>query len=120
MFGFNRIIIRIRKAISVILAMALAISCGVNKKNSKTSIILVYDEPVSGYNVSGTFYPFGPNTETGQVELVFAPVNGGDTLVFSKVDCFEEENPDNPETFEEGIDLCLEIIDRQVEKLKDR
>ena len=23
-------------------------------------------------------------------------------------------------TFEEGLDLCLEIIDRQVEKLKDR
>ena len=118
MFGFNRIFIRTRKAISVILAMALAISCGVNNSNSKTSITLVYDEPISGYNVSGTFYPFGPNTETGQVELVFAPVNGGDTLVFSNVDCFEEENHENPEKFT-GKNICDYVFSEQFSGFHD-
>lgn len=118
MFGFNRIFIRTRKAISVILAMALALSCGVNNSNSKTSITLVYDEPISGYNVSGTFYPFGPNTETGQVELVFAPVNGGDTLVFSNVDCFEEENPENTEKFT-GKNICDYVFSEQFSGFHD-
>ncbi len=95
MFGFDNIISRTRKAISVFLAMALALSCGV-KKPSNT---LIYDEPVSGYYVSGTFYPFEPTTETGQVELRFVPVNGGKTLVFSNVDCHEEDNPEVPLKF---------------------
>ena len=88
MFGLNSNIIRKSKALNVILGMALAISCDAKNDNSKTSITLIYDEPVSGYDVSGTFNPFGPTTETGQVELRFVPVNGGDTLVFSNVDCF--------------------------------
>ena len=96
MFGLNSKTYCLGKALSVSLTLFLALTVGCQKKNTKTSIVLVYDEPINGYNVSGRFYPFGSSTETGQVELRFAPVNGGEALVFSNVDCFEEDNPEHP------------------------
>ncbi len=96
MFGLNSKTYCLGKALSASLTLFLALTVGCQKKNTKTSIVLVYDEPINGYNVSGRFYPFGSSTETGQVELRFAPVNGGEALVFSNVDCFEEDNPEHP------------------------
>lgn len=93
------IIISTRRAIGVFLAMAIALSCVFKNNKSKTSITLIYDEPVNGYYMSGTFYPFGPTTETGQVEFRFVPVNGGEALVFSNVDCFEDDNPEHPSKY---------------------
>lgn len=63
------------------------------------SVMLEFDKPVSGYSVSGVFYPFDRTSEMGQVELKFVPENGGDTLVFSNVGCFEEDNPKSPSKF---------------------
>ena len=61
---------------------------------SKIRIRLIYDEPVSDYSVSGWFYPFDAESETGQVELHFVPVDGGNELVFSNVGKHEEGHPD--------------------------
>ncbi len=64
------------------------------------SVTLVYDTPISGYEVSGTFYPFDAYCETGQVELQFKPLDGGPVLVFSNVGKTEEEgHPEWPQKF---------------------
>lgn len=70
-----------------------------NATDSLIKINIVYDEPVNGYNVTGVFYPFDADGETGQVELKFTPVNGGRTLVFSNVGLHEEGHPDWPQKF---------------------
>ena len=82
-----------------IVLLFLVLSCGLNDKNTRLSVVLLYDTPVNGYKVSGAFYPFSPTSETGQVELRFVPVNGGEALVFSNVDCFEEDNPEYPSKY---------------------
>lgn len=99
MFGLNSNTCCLGKALSVSLALFLALTVGCQNKSTKTSIVLIYDEPVNGYKVSGRFFPFGSSTETGQVELKFVPVNGGEALVFSNVDCFEEDNPEYPSKY---------------------
>ena len=94
----NRILI-------AILSFLLAVSCVDKSKSEKTSIVLLYDTPVNGYKVSGAFSPFSPTSETGQVELRFVPVNGGEALVFSNVDRFEEDNPKYPMKFSDSAIL---------------
>ena len=84
--------------IAFVLALVLC-GCG------KTSVVMVFDKPVGGYSVSGVYYPFDRTSETGQVELKFIPENGGDTLVFSNVGCFEEDNPKSPSKFT-GKNIC--------------
>ena len=79
------------------LALILLSFCGICQEEIKVRII--YDEPVDGYNVSGWFYPFKADSETGQVELHFVPVNGGKELVFSNVGKSEDGHPDWPEKF---------------------
>ena len=88
-----------KKLLFLITFVFTLITCSGNRQKGETSIILIYDEPVSGYNVSGVFYPFSSTAETGQVELCFVPIDGGDTLYFSNVGCFEEDNPDYPLKF---------------------
>lgn len=70
------------------------LSCETKSKDDQISIVLLYEEPINGYFVSGLFYPFDNTAETGQVILTFIPTNGGDTLVFSNIGCFEKENPE--------------------------
>ena len=87
---------RMNKTFLAIISSFLVLSCGLNNNNARLSVVLLYDTPVNGYKVSGAFYPFSPTSETGQVELRFVPVNGGEALVFSNVDRFEEDNPEYP------------------------
>ena len=79
-------IITIVKRLLVIIPVLFVLSCSSKKLNELVSTVLIFDEPVSGYNVSGTFYPFNAISETGHVELTFAPVGGGKALVFSDAD----------------------------------
>ena len=74
-------------------------SCGHQPDNLPIKTYIIYDEPVKGYRVTGVFYPFGTDSETGQIELRFKPVKGGQTLVFSNVGQHEEEYPDRPMKF---------------------
>lgn len=78
--------ITIVKRLLVIIPVLFVLSCSSKKQNELVSTVLIFDEPVSGYNVSGTFYPFDAFSETGQVELTFAPVSGGKALVYSDAD----------------------------------
>lgn len=78
--------------IAFVLALGLC-GCG------KTSVVMIFDKSVSGYSVSGVFYPFDRTSEMGQVELKFVPTNGGDTLVYSNVGCFEEDALESPSKF---------------------
>lgn len=84
--------------ITFVLALAL---CGC----SKPSVVMVFDKTVSGYSVSGVFYPFDRTSEVGQAELKFVPENGGETLVFSNVGCFEDDNSKTPSKFT-GKNIC--------------
>ena len=75
------------------------------RKEESLHINLVYDTPVNGYYVSGVFYPFDETSETGQIELLFTPVNGGEALVFSNVGHFEKDKPENQAKFT-GKNIC--------------
>lgn len=99
MLGSNNFRKIIRRTSLAFLAFIWTLSCGVKKTNDALSIFLFYDEPISGYHVSGSFHPFGPTSETGQVELRFVPTSGGDTLLFSNVGCYEQDNPEYPIKF---------------------
>ncbi len=69
-------------------------SCGRNTDEFPIKTYIVYDEPVNGYRVTGVFYPFDANTETGQIELRFKPIKGGRTLVYSTIGEHEEGHPE--------------------------
>jgi hypothetical protein len=73
--------------------------CGNGSNDSPIKVNIIYDEPVSGYNVTGVFYPFDSKSETGQIELRFTPVNGGRTLVYSNVGKHEAGHPEWPQKF---------------------
>lgn len=105
MFSYRSNSKRAKRLLFAFLAIVLALSCRVKNNNDRTAIVLIYEEPINGYYVSGSFYPFGPTTETGQVELRFVPINGGESFVFSNVDCFEKENPALPSKFT-GKNIC--------------
>ena len=96
---------RMNKTFLAIISSFLVLSCGLNNNNARLSVVLLYDTPVNGYKVSGAFYPFSPTSETGQVELRFVPENGGETLVFSNVNCFEDDNPKYPMKFSDSAIL---------------
>jgi hypothetical protein len=72
---------------------------GNGSNDSPIKVNIIYDEPVSGYYVTGEFHPFDAESETGQIELRFTPVNGGRTLVLSNVGKHEAGHPDWPQKF---------------------
>ena len=94
-----------KKLFQVISVLIIIVSCGTSSKNGETAIVLLYEEPISGYRVSGLFYPFSVSSETGQVELTFIPTNGGNPLLFSNVGRFEDSNLDSPSKFT-GKNIC--------------
>lgn len=63
------------------------------------AVPFVFDKPINGYSVSGSFYPFSSNSETGQVEITFTPLDRGRTLVYSNVGLAEEGHPEWPQKF---------------------
>lgn len=84
--------------IFVILFVILS-SCSHQPANLPIKTFIIYDEPVNGYRVTGVFYPFEADAETGQIELRFKPVKGGHPLIFSIVGTHEEGHPEWPEKF---------------------
>ena len=88
-----------KNALLLLLALTLLPFCGFCQEEAQIKVRIIYDEPVSGYNVTGVFYPFDAESETGQIELRFTPVNGGRTLVFSNVGKHEAGHPDWPQKF---------------------
>lgn len=71
----------------------LVLSCGNNIKSNHTLTVQVkYDSPVNGYMVTGEFYPFESQSETGQVMLRFTSLEGGQNFVYSNVGKTEDGN----------------------------
>ena len=109
---------KIEKELLSVLFYIGVIACGSREKEISLKTALVYDGIVNGYQVSGDFYPFSSTSQTGQVVLRFAPVNGGDTLVFSNVGCLEEYNSENPAKFT-GKNLCDYVFSEEFSGFHD-
>ena len=84
-----------------------ALSFGQNNAQSghPITIHIKYDKPVSGYVVSGEFYPFDADAETGQVTLRFRSLTGKQDFVYSNVGKSEDGYPEYPAKFT-GYNLC--------------
>ncbi len=93
------------------LLIPLISSCGSNnsKSNHSLTIYFKYDEPINGYQVDGEFYPFDAQSETGQVELRFRSLTGGQDFVYTNVGESEAGYPENPAKFT-GYNICEYIF----------
>ncbi len=85
----------------------LFLSCKNNngKSDHALTVHIKYDTPVNGYMVTGEFYPFDAQSETGQVELHFKAPSGGQSFIYSNVGKTENGNPETPAKFT-GLNLC--------------
>ncbi|MBR1872404.1 MAG: hypothetical protein IJ795_04280, partial [Bacteroidales bacterium] len=74
------------------------LSCGNNnaKSSDALTVHIKYDTPINGYVVTGEFYPFESQSETGQVTLSFKSLDGGKDFVYSNVVETEDGNPEAP------------------------
>lgn len=77
------------------------LSCRENrgKSNHPLTVHIKYDEPINCYQVEGEFFPFNAQSETGQVELRFKSLTGGQDFVYTNVGKTEVGYPDNPSKF---------------------
>ena len=66
---------------------------------TRIKVYIEYDDHIDHYSLFGKFYPFGDKSETGQIEIVFTPDNGGQSLTFSNVGLYEEGHPEWPQKF---------------------
>ena len=89
----------------------LVFPCGVANGQSKhaLTIHLRYDKPISGYMVTGEFFPFNDQCETGQVTLNFKSISGGSDFVFTNVGKFEDGSREALEKFT-GYNICEHIF----------
>lgn len=93
------------------LLIPLFLSCGSNtsKSNHPLTVHIKYDEPINGYQVDGEFFPFNAQSETGQVELRFKSLTGGQDFVYTNVGESEVGYPENPAKFI-GYNICEYIF----------
>lgn len=93
------------------LLIPLFFSCGSNtsKSHHPLTVHIKYDEPINGYQVDGEFFPFNAQSETGQVELRFKSLTGGQDIVYSNVGESEDGYPENPAKFT-GYNICEYIF----------
>ena len=89
-----------------LLLQLLVLSCGNNSKsNDILTVQIKYDSPINGYMVTGEFYPFESQSETGQVMLRFTSLEGGQDFVYSNVGKTEDGNTETPAKFT-GHNIC--------------
>lgn len=86
---------------SLALLILLLSACSSNNGNSPHPITvhIKYDVPINGYQVEGEFFPFNAQSETGQVELRFNSLTGGQDFVYTNVGKTEVGYPENPAKF---------------------
>lgn len=89
----------------------LAFSCGIinGQSGHPITVHIKYDKPINGYVVTGEFYPFDSQSETGQVSLNFKSITGRRDFVFSNVGKFEDGNKKSPTKFT-GYNICEYIF----------
>ena len=93
------------KAIKTIIILAivpmLIISSGKINGQSRhpLTVHIKYDNPINGYSVTGEFYPFDAQSETGQVTLNFKSISGRKDFVFTNVGKFEDGDQKAPAKF---------------------
>lgn len=89
----------------------LAFSCGIinGQSGHPITVHIKYDKPINGYVVTGEFYPFDSQSETGQVSLNFKSITGRRDFVFSNVGKFEDGNKKSPMKFT-GYNICEYIF----------
>lgn len=75
------------------------------KPERPITVMINYDTPINGYEVTGKFYPFDAQSETGQVRLRFKSLSGKQDFVFSNVGKFEDGNKKSPAKFT-GYNIC--------------
>lgn len=85
----------------------LVFPCGMinGQSGHPLTIHIKYDKPINGYMVTGEFFPFNDQSETGQVTLNFKSITGGRDFVFSNVGKFEDGNKKSPTKFT-GYNIC--------------
>lgn len=99
------------KAVNTLILWAIApiliISSGKINEHSRISLTvhIKYDKPINGYIVTGEFYPFDAQSETGQVTLSFKSLSGRQDFVFSNVGKLEDGNKKSPAKFT-GYNIC--------------
>lgn len=89
----------------------LVFSCGIinGQSGHPITVHIKYDKPINGYMVTGEFYPFDAQSETGQVSLNFKSITGRQDFVFSNVGKFEDGNKTTPAKFT-GYNICEYIF----------
>ena len=70
---------------------------------------LYISKPINGYLVTGEFFPFANQSETGQVTLRFKSISGGHDFVYSNVGAYEDNNKKYPVKFT-GYNICKYIF----------
>ncbi len=82
------------------------------------TVNIKYDRPVNGYMVTGEFFPFDEQSETGQVTLTFMSISGEQDFVFSNVGVYESSNPKFPTKFT-GYNICEYIFANEATRFHD-
>lgn len=79
----------------------LVFPCGMinGQSGHPLTIHIKYDKPINGYMVTGEFFPFNDQSETGQVTLNFKSISGGQDFVFSNVGAYEDNSKIFPAKF---------------------
>ena len=86
-------------------------SCGIinGQSGHPLTVYIKYDKPINGYQVTGEFFPFSDQCETGQVTLRFKSISGGHDFVYSNVGAYEDNNKKFPAKFT-GYNICKYIF----------
>lgn len=89
----------------------LAFSCGIinGQSGHPITVHIKYDKPINGYQVTGEFFPFSDQCETGQVTLRFKSISGGYDIVYSNVGAYDDNNKKFPAKFT-GYNICKYIF----------
>ena len=87
------------------------LSCGIINGQSgyPLTVHIKYDKPINGYQVTGEFFPFSDQSETGQVILRFKSISGGHDFVYSNVGAYEDNNKKFPAKLT-GYNICKYIF----------
>lgn len=98
----------------------LAFSCGIinGQSGHPITVNIKYDKPINGYVVTGEFYPFDAQSETGQVSLNFKSITGRQDFVFSNVGKFEDCDKKSPTKFT-GYNICELIFSDENARFHD-
>lgn len=102
----------------LLLLFALPYGCDNAQSGHPITVHIKYDKPVNSYIVTGEFYPFEAQSETGQVTLRFTSSVGGQDFIYSNVGKTEDNCSEYPAKFT-SYNICEYIFADENTRFQD-